>query len=124
MAWRLKQGFPNQEIGTEGLDLGTKMVTWQIPAQRRDIRRRRRYGRFMSKPRAIGLVLMAVGAFAYGTAPDWLVLSVALLGLAATLFADARYLRRAIARRHFSFLIERLILVAALALMAAIWRWS
>jgi hypothetical protein len=100
------------------------MITWQIPAHWRDIRRRRRYGRFMSTPRAIGLVLMAVGVCAYGTAPDWPALLVGLLGLAVTLCADARYLRRAIARRHFSFLIERAILVAALALMAAIWRWS
>ena len=100
------------------------MVAWQTPAQPRNIRRRRRYGRFMSTPRAVGLVLIAVGVCAYGTAPDWLALSVTLLGLAATLFADARYLRRAIARRHFSFLIERAILVAALALMAAIWLWS
>ena len=59
----------------------------------------------MSMPRAIGLVLMAVGVCAYGTAPDWLALSVGLIGLAVTLFADARYLRRAIARRHFSFLL-------------------
>ena len=49
---------------------------------------------------------------------------VGLLGLAATLLADARYLRRGIARGHFSFLIERAILVAALALMATIWLWS
>jgi hypothetical protein len=96
------------------------MVAWQTPAQRRNIRRRRRYGRFMSTPRAIGLVLMAVGVCAYGTAPDWLALSVALLGLAATLFADARYLRQAIARRHFSFLIDRAILLTALAVVAAI----
>ena len=100
------------------------MITWQVPAHWCDIRRRPRYGRFMSKPRAIGLLLMVAGVSAYGTAPDWLALLVGLLGLAATLFADARYLRRAIARRHFSFLIERAILVAALALMAAIWRWS
>jgi hypothetical protein len=78
----------------------------------------------MSTPRAVGLALMLVGVFTYGTAPAWLALSVTLFGLAATLFADARYLRRAIARRHFSFLIERAILVAALALMAAIWLWS
>jgi hypothetical protein len=64
------------------LDLGTDMVTWQTPAQR-NVRRRRRYGRFMSTPRAVGLVLMAVGVCAYGTAPDWLALSVTLLGLAA-----------------------------------------
>ena len=100
------------------------MAAWQILAQRPNVRRRRRYGRFMSTPRAIGLVLIAVGVCAYGTAPDWLALLVGLLGLAATLFADARYLRRAIARRHFSFLIERAILVAALALMAVIWLWS
>jgi hypothetical protein len=78
----------------------------------------------MSTPRAVGLVLIAVGVCAYGSAPDWLALLVGLLGLAATLLADGRYLRRAIARRHFSFLIERTILVAALALMAAIWLWS
>ena len=99
------------------------MVAWQTPAQPRNIRRRRRYGRFMSTPRVVGLVLIAVGVCAYGTAPE-LALLVGLLGLAATLFADARYLGRAIARRHFSFLIERAILVAALALMAAIWLWS
>ena len=104
------------------LDFGTEMVAWQILAQR-PIVRRRRYGRFMSTPRAVGLVLIAVGVCAYGTAPE-LALVVGLLGLAATLLADARYLRRAIARRHFSFLIERAILVAALALMAAIWLWS
>jgi hypothetical protein len=96
------------------------MVTWQTQTQRRDIHRRRRYGRFMSKPRAIGLVLMVLGVCAYGTAPDWLALSIGLLGLAATLFADARYLRRAIARRHFSFLIDRAILLTALAVVAAI----
>jgi hypothetical protein len=99
------------------------MVTWQIPAHWRDVRRRPRYGRFMSKPRIIGLVLMAVGVCAYGTAPDWLALSVGLLGLAVTLFADARYLRRAIARRHFNFLIDRAILLTALAVVAAIWLW-
>ena len=64
------------------------------------------------------------GVCAYGTSPDWPALLVGLLGLAVTLSADARYLRRAIARGHFSFLIERAILVAALALMAAIWLWS
>jgi hypothetical protein len=100
------------------------MVAWQTPAQPRDIRRRPRYGRFMSKPRAIGLLLMVAGVSAYGAAPDWLALLLGLLGLAVTLCADARYLRRAIAQRHFSFLIERTILVAALALMAAIWLWS
>jgi hypothetical protein len=77
----------------------------------------------MSTPRAIGLVLMFVGGSAYGTAPDWLALSLALLGLAATFFADARSLRRAIARRHFSFLIDRGILLTALAVVAAIWLW-
>jgi len=99
------------------------MAIWQTPAQRRNIRRRHRYGRFMSTPRAIGLVLMLVGVSAYGTAPDWLALSVGLLGLAATLFADARYLRHAIARRHFSFLIDRAILLTALAVGAAIFLW-
>jgi hypothetical protein len=77
----------------------------------------------MSTPRAIGLVLMLAGVCAYGAAPDWLALSVGLLGLAATLFADARYLRRAIARRHFSFLIDRAILLTALAVGAAICLW-
>jgi hypothetical protein len=67
----------------------------------------------MSKPRAMGLALMVVGVCAYGTAPDWLALLVGLLGLAATLFADLRYLRLAIARRHFSFLIDRAILLTA-----------
>jgi UDP-N-acetylmuramyl pentapeptide phosphotransferase/UDP-N-acetylglucosamine-1-phosphate transferase len=99
------------------------MAAWRTPAQRRNIRRRRRSRRFMSTPRAVGLVLMAVGVSAYGTAPDWLALSVGLLGLAATLFADARYLRRAIDRRHFSFLIDRAILLTALAVVAAIWLW-
>ena len=78
----------------------------------------------MSKPRAIGLVLMVVGVCAYGTSPDWLALPVALLGLAATLFADARYLRRAIARQHFSFLIDRAILLTTLAVVAAICLWT
>jgi hypothetical protein len=68
----------------------------------------------MSKPRAIGIVLMVAGC-AYGTAPDWLALFVGLLGLAATLFADLRYLRLAIARRHFSFLVDRAILLTTLA---------
>ena len=77
----------------------------------------------MSTPRAIGLALMAVGVSAYGTGPDWLALSVALLGLATTLFADARYLRRAIARRHYSFIIDRAILLTALAVVAAICLW-
>ena len=77
----------------------------------------------MSTPRAIGLVLMLVGVTTYGTAPDWLALSVGLLGLAATLFADARYLRHAIARRNFRFLIDRAILLTALAVVAAIWLW-
>jgi hypothetical protein len=98
------------------------MAAWQTTAQRRNDRRRR-YGRFMSTPRAIGLVLMAVGICAYGTAPGWLALSVGLLGLAATLFADARYLRHAIARRNFRFLIDRAILLTALAVVAAIWLW-
>jgi hypothetical protein len=74
----------------------------------------------MSKPRAIGLLLMASGVCAYGTAPDWLALLVGLLGLAATLFADLRYLRRAIARRHFSFLIDRAILLTVLAAVGVI----
>ena len=93
------------------------MVTWQIPAHWRDARRRPRYGRFMSKPRAIGLLLMVAGVCAYGTAPDWLALLVGLLGLATTLFADLRHLRLAIARRHFSFLIDRAILLTALAVI-------
>jgi hypothetical protein len=99
------------------------MVAWQTPALRHNVRRRRRYGRFMSTPRAIGLMLMAVGVSAYGTAPDWLALSVGLLGLAATLFADARYLRRAIARRHYRFLLDRALLLTALAVVTAIWLW-
>jgi hypothetical protein len=99
------------------------MAAWQTPAQRRNLRRRRPYGRFMSTPRAIGLVLMVAGVSAYGTAPDWLALSVGLLGLAATLFADARYLKRAIAQRHFNFLIDRAVLLTALALVAALWLW-
>ena len=104
--------------------MGTNMAAWQTPAQRRYIQRRPRYGRFMSKRRAIGLALMAVGVCAYDTAPDWLALSVGLLGLAATLFADARYLRRAIARRDIRFLIDRAILLTALAVVAAIWLWK
>ena len=116
------RGFLTKRLYPRAPDLGTEMATWQTPAQRRDIRRRR-YGRFMSTPRAIGLVLMGAGVCAYGTAPDWLALSVGLLGLAATLFADARYLRRAIARRHFRFLIDRAILLTALAVVAAIWLW-
>jgi hypothetical protein len=96
------------------------MVTWQIPAHWRDIRRRPRYGRFLSKPRAIGLVLMVAGLSTYGTAPDWFAVLVGLLGLAVTLSADLRYLRRAIARRHFSFLIDRAILLTALAVVAVI----
>jgi hypothetical protein len=43
--------------------------------------------------------------------------------LAATLFADARYLSQAIARRNFRFLIDRAILLTALAVVAAIWLW-
>ena len=97
------------------------MVTWQIPAPWRDVRRRPRYGRFMSKPRAIGLSLMVAAGCAYGTVPDWFALSVGLLGLAMTLFADLRHLRLAIARRHFNFLIDRAILLTALALVAGIW---
>jgi hypothetical protein len=78
----------------------------------------------MSMPRAFGLVLMAAVGCAYSTAPAWLALSVGLLGLAATLLADARYLRHAIARRHFSFLIDRAILLTALTLVVAIWLWK
>jgi hypothetical protein len=44
--------------------------------------------------------------------------------LAATLLADARYLKYAIARRSFRFLFDRAILLAALAVVAAIWLWS
>jgi hypothetical protein len=99
------------------------MVAWQTPAQPHNLQRHRRYKRFMSTPRAIGLVLMVAGVSAYGTAPDWIALSVGLLGLAATLFADASYLKHAIARRNFRFLIDRAILLTALALMAAIWLW-
>jgi hypothetical protein len=117
------RGFLTRRLYPGVLDLGTEMAAWQSSAQRCDVQRRRRYGRFMSKPRVIGLVLIAVGVCAYGTAPDWLAQSVALLGLATTLFADARYLGRAIARRHFSFLIDRAILLTALAVVAAIWLW-
>jgi hypothetical protein len=99
------------------LDFGTEIVAWQTPAQRHDIRHGP-YGRFMSKPRAISLLLMAAGVCAYGTAPDWLAMLVGLLGLAATLLADRRYLRLAMARRHFRFLIDRAILLTALAVVA------
>ena len=95
------------------------MVAWQTPAQRHDIRHGP-YGRFMSKPRAISLLLMTAGVCAYGTAPDWLAMLVGLLGLAATLFADWRYLRLALARRHVRFLIDRAILLTALAVVATI----
>jgi hypothetical protein len=78
----------------------------------------------MSKPRVIGLLLMVAGACTYGTVPDSLALLVGLLGLTATLFADLRYLRLAIARRHFSFLIDRAILLMALAIVAGIWLWK
>jgi hypothetical protein len=101
------------------LDSGTEMA-WQTPAQRLEIRRRPRYGRFMSKPRAIGLLSMVAGVSAYGTAPDWLALLVGLLGLAVTLMADLRYLRLAIARRHFSFWVDRAILLTALSVVAGI----
>jgi hypothetical protein len=114
------RNFLTRRLVPRLLDLGTRMVTWQIPAPWRDSRRRPRYGRFMSKPRAIGLLLMVAVGCAYGTVPDWLALSVALLGLATSLFADARYLRRAIARRHFSFLIDRAILLTAVAVVAVI----
>jgi transposase len=40
--------------------------------------------------------------------------------LAVTLMADLRYVRLAIARRHFSFLIDRAILLTALAVVAVI----
>jgi hypothetical protein len=63
---------------------------------------------------------MAAGVCAYGTAPDWLAMLVGLLGLAATIFADRRYLRLALARRHFRFLIDRAILLTALAVVATI----
>ena len=66
---------------------------------------------------------MVAGVSAYGTAPDWLALLVGLLGLAVTLMADLRYLRLAIARRHFSFWIDRAILLSALAVVAAIFLW-
>ena len=115
------RNFLTRRLVPRLLDLGTRMVTWQIPAHWGDTRRRPRYGRFMSKPRAIGIVLMVAGGCAYGTAPDWLALFVGLLGLAVTLFADARYLRHAIARRHYRFLIDRAILLTALAIVAAIW---
>ena len=114
------RNFLTRRLVPRVLDLGTTMVTWQLPAHWRDARRRPRYGRFMNKPRAVGLVLMAVGVCAYGTTPDWLALLVGLLGLAVTLMADLRYLRLAIARRHFSFLIDRTILLTALAVVAVI----
>jgi hypothetical protein len=75
----------------------------------------------MTKSRIVGLVLMAAGGCAYGTAPDWIAAPIALLGLAVTLLADGRYLRFAIARRQFGFLIDRAILLTALALAAAIY---
>jgi hypothetical protein len=58
----------------------------------------------MTKSRIAGLVLMAAGGCAFGTAPDWLALPTALLGLAVTLVADGYHLRFAIARRQFGFL--------------------
>jgi hypothetical protein len=119
--WLQEQGFPNQDTVPRVPDLGTEMVAWRISAQRSNFRRRRRYWHFMSKSRVLGLVLMVAGVCVYGTAPDWLALCLGLLGLAATLFADARYLRHAIARRHFGFLIDRAILLTALAVAAAIW---
>jgi hypothetical protein len=48
----------------------------------------------MSTPRAIGLVLMLVEVSAGALRP--MARRVGLLGLAATLFADARYLEHAI----------------------------
>jgi hypothetical protein len=71
----------------------------------------------MSKPRAIGLALMAVAVGAYGIAPDGRALLVGLLGLAAVLFADFRL---ALTQAHFSLLIDRALLLAALAVVAAI----
>jgi hypothetical protein len=71
----------------------------------------------MSKPRAIGLALMVAAVGAYGIAPDGPALLVGLLGLAAVLFAD---LRLALTRAHFSLLIDRALLLAALAVVAAI----
>jgi hypothetical protein len=75
----------------------------------------------MTKSRVIGLVLMAAGVCAHGTAPDWLALSIVLLGFAVTLLADGRYLRFAIARRQFGFLINRVILLTALVGLGAIY---
>jgi hypothetical protein len=92
-------------------------VAWQTPAQRRNIQRRHPYRRFMSIPRAIGLMLMVAAVGAYGIAPGGPALLVGLLGLAALLFAD---LRLALARAHFSFLVDRAILLTALAVVAAI----
>jgi hypothetical protein len=96
------------------------MVTWQISADWRDVRRRPRYGRFMSKPRAIGLSLIVAGGLRLRHCARLACLLVGLLGLAVTLSADLRYLRLAIARRHFSFLIDRAILLTALAVVAVI----
>jgi hypothetical protein len=42
------RNFLTRRLVPRLLDLGTKMVTWQIPAHWRDVRRRPRYGRFMS----------------------------------------------------------------------------
>jgi hypothetical protein len=95
------------------------MVAWQTPAQRHDIRHGP-YGRFMSKPRVISLLLIAAGVCAYHTAPGWLAMLIGILGLAATLLADRRYLRLALARRHFRFLIDRAILLTAVAVVATI----
>ena len=75
----------------------------------------------MTKSRVVGLVLMPAGGCAYGTAPDWFAAPIALLGWAGTLLADGRYRRFAIARRQFGFLIDRAILLTALALAAAIY---
>jgi hypothetical protein len=75
----------------------------------------------MTNPRAIGLVLMVAGVCAYGTTPGWFAVPIGLLGVAATLFADARYIRLAVARRQFGFLIDRGILLTALAVVAAMY---
>jgi hypothetical protein len=93
------------------LDLGTEVVAWQVPAQRRNVRRRRRYGRFMSKPRAIGLVLTVVGICAYGTVPDWLAMLVGLLGLAAIVVCRLALSQTCDRSTAFSFLIDRAILL-------------
>ena len=83
--------------------------------------RRRGHGRFMTKSRIGGLLLMAAGVCAHASAPDWFAWPILLLGFAVTLVADGRYLRFAIARRQFGFLIDRAMLWAAVVGAAAIY---